>query len=1200
MEDILSCLCPLAVIVVLVIIIYYASNRNKSGTDSKKTLNKVLLLTWLGQMKAKGYSTIDELIDFLNGKNAEKTTNLTQKKVPQQITQKTTAEMEEKDEKQLERVSAETKTTPVNKEESKPLEMPKLPQIDIKSQLSNATFLLYLGSALILFAVFIFVAFNWQSFTAITKSLILVLLTFSFYLAGVVTHSMPKLKQASGTFLFIGSVCLGLTGIGLWNFNEIGLRVRGITFSSYWLFYSVILIVVYTSSYYLLKTKSYLYMTLAALYSILASIAFTVTNDDKFRIVLLALLNLATFTFKSYTGEMDGLISLASRAINYVLDVLIYIIVFSLSGDITTPSDQITALAALLIPTVFNIVSYLKINSKNDLNLTIITTPFKLLLFIPIFVLNPSESALLFAIYLIVNTLLRDNFKIEGSGQIFEAMNWFVGSCLMVLMFAFERPFEDIVILNTAIILTAANFTIPYILKREATKLAIGLNFIIPAIYKIYLTSLPVNSLVNNQNDLLYISIAILIVSTALNSYFVIKKEESMKYVFVPFTIINASITLILGADISLEKLFMTFLVLSVAGYVFKLTFAAKSNSLENTMYITGVIASQIFNVLAVLTALTNADIIYATRINLIASVALVALPILNLVQIFEGKISKESYITLSLIPFQLLTFCIINKFPFEHTIIIFTLYSLIKVIASEYYLKQGHFKLHMLSQVIFWTMLVFTTFFTTTVVIEEMRFHISKFVIAFVCIANLISFNLPAIIYKRYEVLMVTCNYLIFTAFRLLGLIVDSNNVIAYFITSLMLHIGGLAAHFNMNKAEKRNDMTYMVFIVLSAFSIIMAVMYTSNLYMMLGFGVVTATSMIIANFHRKDEVKYISVLTLFIAANFATGYLNEITQNIKYITDSFINTLLIIPAVVYMVNFDVNYSEHKILKSNIFGIIIFSVYSVLITADYYRVLVLVVLLAYVIYLLVRYKLNMMSYLVFFIAQLIHLQLAYIGTYEFEKVFLGVAGVSALFVLPTVFIKNYPKTLVQLGAGALGIIALLSIPYALNNPTNNFVLAGLIATVGLAIADRYTHWFGNIAGLAMLGVAWNLFTQFSLDNQFFIFALFLFVIFLSVRYYKLGNSQAGFVLEVAAYLLEGVSLLIDSIGGVDSDKILNGMLLIIFSSAVAIIGFNRKNKTILITGISLLILELIVRLYVVIVSLDWWVYLLVIGMVSL
>jgi hypothetical protein len=1144
-------------------------------------------------MKNKGYITIEELIEHLQGKK-EETPKITQPVKEHFVEDK--PNFEHKVEYKPESIKEPAVSAPV-----KPIELSKLPDFDIKSQLNNATFLLYLGSGLVLFAVFIFVAFNWQSFTPITKSIIVLLLTLSFYLAGYITHNYPKLKQASGTFFFIGSICLGLTGIGIWNFNEVAFRVRGIDFSTYWLLYSVILVSVYIASYLKQKTRSYLYMTLATLYSIITSIAFTITNDDKFRIVVIALLNLGVFSLKTYTLEMDRMISIASRSINYVLDVFIYFIIASMLAEITTVENQLIALFALLIPSIFNLISYIKLKNIIDLQMLIITSPIKLLMVCWIFGLNLGESGLIFAIYLIISSLMRENVKVPGLYNTFEAMNWVVGIFLTVSLVSADGFFASTQLINIALILITGNFTIPYLIKNKAREFAIGVNFLIPVIYKIYLNQLDTDFIWNFPGEELHmLSIIILILANTLNIYFKVKHSGSgMKYGFVGFVIINSMITLLLGSILTLEKFFLTLLVLSVTGFIFKSIYN-QDNKVEKFLSLMGNGFSILFNVIAIIAALSTSNDVYTTKTALIATLAVGALPILNLVQIFEGKIKEESYVTIAMIPFHILTFCIVNKLSFENMIIIFTLYSIIKVLASEYYLKKEYFKLHILSQIIFWTMLVFTTFFTTTAVISEFDFTVSKLVVVFVCIANLISFNLPAIIYKRYEILTITCNYLIFTAFRLLGLVFPAENTIAYLTTAVVLHIGGLAAHFWFNSKEERKNITFIPFTIISGLTIILTIFGTTNLYMMTGFGVITLTSMIIANFHRKDELKYISVISLFFASNFAIGYIYQLAGGNKYLTDAFLNTLIIIPGIIYMLNFEINYFENKVLKSNILVIIVFSVYAAIITVDYYRILILIVLLGYCVYLMIKHKWKFASILVFGITQLIHLQLASIGTYSYDRIFLGISAISFLFTLPTLFTKKYNSMLVVLGAISLCVITMLSIPYALNNPTNTFMLAGSFACSGLVIADRYNKWFGNIAGLAMLGVLWNLSMQYNIDRQFMIFALFLFLIYLSVRYYKFNDSKAAFLFEFTAYIIQSTSLLIDSINGVDSERIFMGMLLIVFASVIAILGFNRKNNILFVTGIAFLILELIIRLYVVIVSLDWWVYLLVIGVLMI
>ncbi|MBP9759032.1 hypothetical protein KBD45_05025, partial [Candidatus Dojkabacteria bacterium] len=180
--------------------------------------------------------------------------------------------------------------------------------------------------------------------------------------------------------------------------------------------------------------------------------------------------------------------------------------------------------------------------------------------------------------------------------------------------------------------------------------------------------------------------------------------------------------------------------------------------------------------------------------------------------------------------------------------------------------------------------------------------------------------------------------------------------------------------------------------------------------------------------------------------------------------------------------------------------------------------------------------------------------------------------------------------------------LTIINIPYIFvaNTLTNYTIMTSLFATAGLAISDKYSMWLGNFAGFAFMSVFWNLFHQYDLEGQYYIFSIFIYLLFLSFRYYRINNKNISFILEVSAYLIQSIGLLFDSIFQGETHKIVTGILLIILASAVAIMGSFRKNKILVVLGIIFLILELIVRLYVIIVSLDWWVYLLLIGILMI
>ncbi|MBP9759357.1 DUF2157 domain-containing protein, partial [Candidatus Dojkabacteria bacterium] len=1062
MEDLFTCLSPF-ICMFLILGLIFLFVRDSIKSKQTNILDKTLLIKWLKSMQSKGYDTIEELIKFLEPP--------LEKGIPikeEIVEPKTEMAVNSNTEENIIREQPEEKTVEYEREQTKiepPVKEDKPDQLEIiKDQLSNANFLLYLGSGLVLFAIFIFVAFNWQSFTPFIKSLILVLLTSAFYISGLITSNYKNLKQASGTFYFIGSICLGLGGIGLWNFNQVLFQSNNIQFSTYWLFYSILLIIVYIASYYYLKNKNYIYLTIISLYSIIASLAYTLTNDDKYRIIVIAVLNLFVFLLHSYTKDMNRMISLSSRTINYVLDFVIFFLLISLQDEIITSTDKIIGLTVLFIPSIFYVLSYYKLKLNIDLHILALTIPLKILQVISIYQLGVAEGLFFYSLLLITYSSCKHICRIPKLDLTLEFVKWTISMILILIAINLGTLYpSEIIFVNSALLLTSLNLIIPYFIAKDPKILALGLISIIPTVFQIYFNSIktPGSSYLEQAN---LISIVLLLLAILANVYFSKYIKGVFKFIIIPFLIITSLLVFVTSLDGNIERYFVSLALLVISGFILKLIYTQITDKYENWFYYLGIISSNLISILILLSALFSTGTLDSQDLQVKATIAIAVLPLLNLIKIFEGKYSKEAFITLLLIPIQLLVICLLNRFSFEDTIIVFTLYSIIKVIASEIYNKKGQQQLHMLSQIIFWIILVFTTFFTTSVVIEEFNLPFSKLTIVFVYLVNLVLFNLPAILFKRKEVLTITINYLLLTIFRFLGIVVNEDNTLAYLVTAVITHIAGVSAYFYSNKLEKK-DITFLPFIILSALALVLSIVGSSDLYQFLGFSVLAITTFIIANFHSKDEIKYLTVTSLFFATNFFIGYLFEVTKSFELITYSLLNTLLILPAVLYMFNFELNYEKGKILKSNILGIIIFSIYAIFITVDYYKILVLAILLIYNTYLLVKHNFKFAPYLIFILSNFIFIHFGNIEEFTYEKIVTGISAISFLFCFPAIFKSiNYPKVFNFLGSAILITLTIINIPYIFvaNTLTNYTIMTSLFATAGLAISDKYSMWLGN------------------------------------------------------------------------------------------------------------------------------------------
>jgi hypothetical protein len=238
---------------------------------------------------------------------------------------------------------------------------PKAPSSSLKqpvsgsraSDSSQAGILLYVGAALVVVSVLVFVGFNWQTFSPFVQSFILLLLNLAFYVVGFFTLGSAKLKQASHTFLIIASIMAGLTGIGLWNFWL--QEVLWLPFEVYWLIYSIILLMLYAFTFRSVGLRSLRYLTLAAIYSGLISLSLVLTTDGRFQVIILSLLNLLLYVLHSKLGQLSASVGALARVVNQILQVLILLIVLFNLLDIAGTNLVWIALAALAVPLLFDL-----------------------------------------------------------------------------------------------------------------------------------------------------------------------------------------------------------------------------------------------------------------------------------------------------------------------------------------------------------------------------------------------------------------------------------------------------------------------------------------------------------------------------------------------------------------------------------------------------------------------------------------------------------------------------------------------------------------------------------------------------------------------------------------------------------------------------------------------------------------------------
>lgn len=215
-----------------------------------------------------------------------------------------------------------------------------------KKSMDTSNLLLYLGAFIFSVAIFVFAAFTWNMYSAGFKMTLTLLVPVAFFVAGWYFNKLPKYATAASTFILVGSLSLGFAGLGLWNFG--GLAQTGISFSSYWLAYSSVLILAYLAIWTLLKQQRYLYLFLFAVYSAIASFATTFSNIAEVRILFMMFLNVLFYVLTLQWDSASDFIRKVPKVIAKVLDVVGVLVVFSVIGHVSEASQFACALIIIV------------------------------------------------------------------------------------------------------------------------------------------------------------------------------------------------------------------------------------------------------------------------------------------------------------------------------------------------------------------------------------------------------------------------------------------------------------------------------------------------------------------------------------------------------------------------------------------------------------------------------------------------------------------------------------------------------------------------------------------------------------------------------------------------------------------------------------------------------------------------------------
>lgn len=318
---------------------------NKKSNSTSIPQNKgAIIRDWLLEQKSKGISNIDQLLAVVSRGSYEFQDSLVQPSVNM------------------------GSAVPSYPSLSTPTSVAESNWMDTNEK--KATFLLYFGSFLVSLSLFVFVFLTWEVWNDVVKNFILLLAILGFYLLGIFSHYILNLKNAAHTFYATGSIILGFSGIGFWNF---GIQYTGLDVKLYATIYSAFILWVNGALFAFIERKRFLYLSLLSLYIFVISFSFLLTQKDLYRYFLIVLANigiyLASWNFKKIKQETY----IFSSIVNWLSVIVIYLHLllnsFSFSGRNLNWFDSLVVWLLYLMPTVYVLITYF----RNNANISLLT-----------------------------------------------------------------------------------------------------------------------------------------------------------------------------------------------------------------------------------------------------------------------------------------------------------------------------------------------------------------------------------------------------------------------------------------------------------------------------------------------------------------------------------------------------------------------------------------------------------------------------------------------------------------------------------------------------------------------------------------------------------------------------------------------------------------------------------------------------------
>ncbi|MDQ3239161.1 MAG: DUF2157 domain-containing protein [bacterium] len=238
-------------------------------------------------------------------------------------------------------------TTPTLQDTTKPssqIAMPVHTGSDWYSE-NSINLLLYIGAFLIVSSAAIFVGYQWQNMPGIFIALLICIITFGFFLTGLLCLTNPKIKNAAHTFIAISAILIPFCGLSWYNFV---FKDLGISYGIIWSITSFIMLLFYITI--TLKLKNQFYSYLSTLSTVSLSLSFVTVyklNSDFYILSAIASCYVLLFTNIILKKSKSQHLHLLDQPISITSQIILPLsLIFGLM--IAIPADKLYSLESTL------------------------------------------------------------------------------------------------------------------------------------------------------------------------------------------------------------------------------------------------------------------------------------------------------------------------------------------------------------------------------------------------------------------------------------------------------------------------------------------------------------------------------------------------------------------------------------------------------------------------------------------------------------------------------------------------------------------------------------------------------------------------------------------------------------------------------------------------------------------------------------